>query len=75
MKNASTDIGKAPNYVGFLVGQVIRGNQSNSSTVNYIPNDTTLNSNSNTLGYGNSVWKADTNMVNAGAPILNWENR
>lgn len=74
-ENASTDIGKNPNYVGYLVGRILYGNYSNSATVSTIPSDSILNSNSNTLGYGNSVWKADTNMVNAGAPILNWENR
>lgn len=73
-ETASIDIGKAPNYVGFLVGSIVTGNQSNSSTVSTLPDHTTLNSNSNTLGYGNSVWKADSNMINGGAPIFSWQD-
>lgn len=73
-ENASTDIGKNPNYVGYLVGRILYGNYSNSATVSTIPSDSTLNSNSNTLGYGNSVWKADSNTINGEAPIFSWQD-
>lgn len=73
-ENATTGIGKNPNYVGCLVGRVLYGNYSNSVAVSQIPSESTLNSNSNTLGYGNSVWKTDSNNINVGAPIFSWQD-